>query len=342
MNSERRALLFGALLLTVSPWIQGCGATPPPQPKVQPLPPLKSAPLAELIASASLKWALLVAPRDLYNVPWIPPLVDLAVSGARFDRFASTTGIDLRTVPEAVITASASDKDQAGDVFFYLARHKGDASLIERAFRARLSSNEKRSVDRPDLVRVSGKIGLVPNAAVLIGPDVAGFQEGGSSSRGPSRIAGLFAEGKLKSVHTLFASPHLRSLAAALGAAPLSAFAPGPFEGDLARGLRGLLGAATAVGAVVRPTERRGLAVTLAVGGDFSTSAGAAAAELTAAWNELAQSRLGHLLTLDAPLAPASVTATAEMLFLTVELSGQGVADGLSRATATKVSDIFK
>lgn len=334
---------MGALAGCLIPWMAGCGPEPPPaSPAPRPLPPLRTAPLADLVAAAGIRWVILAAPRDLLGVSWIPPLVDIAVSGARFDRFAQATGIDLRAVPEAVVTATAPAGEKAEDVIFYLARHTGDPARIERSFRARLTSAEKRSVDRPDLVRVSGKVGRAAHAAVLIGKDVAGFQEGGSMSRGPARVAALFAENRLKSAHPVLAVEPLRSLAARLGAAPLAAFAPGPFEGDLARGLRGLLGAATAVGAVLRPSAAQGFAVTLAVAGDFSTSSAAAGAELLAAWNDLATSRLGHLLALDAPLAPPRVEAAPDVLLLSVELQGRGLAEGLAKATATRVEDIFR
>jgi hypothetical protein len=329
---QRRALLRGALGVLLAPWAAGCGAGPGPvAPAPPPLPPLRTAPLVDLVAAAGVRWVVLASPRDLLGVPWVPPLVDIAVSGARFDRFAQATGIDLRAVPEAVVTATAPAGDAAADVMFYLARHGGDAAFIERSFRARLTSAEKRSVDRPDLVRVSGKVGRDVHAAVLIGKDVAGFQEGGSTSRGPARVAALFAENKLRSAHPVLAVEPIRSLSARLGAAPLSAFAPGPFEGDVARGLRGLLGAATAVGAV-----------TLAVAGDFSASSAPAAAELLAAWNELATSSLGHLLALDAPASAATVATAPDLLALSVEIQGRSLAEGLAKATATRVEDIFR
>ena len=355
--TPRRTLLQGALAALVLPWIGGCGPGPGPvAPAGPPLPPLRTAPLSDLVPAAGLRWVLLASPRDLLGVPWIPPLVDVAVSGARFDRFTKSTGIDLRAIPEAVVTSNTSPAaasppavappaaapPSADEVTFYLVRHGSDAALVERSFRARLTSGEKRSVDRPDLVRVSGKIGGATHTAVFLGPEVAGFQDGGSTSRGPARIAALYAEGKLQKAVPALAGEPLRSLAARLGKAELLAFAPGPFEGDVARGLRGLLGAATAVGAALRPTLRQSFQVTIAVAGDFSTSAAPAPQELRAAWNELAASFLGHLLGLDAPVAPALVMPAPDVLLLSVELSGRLLAEGLAKATASRVEDIFR
>jgi hypothetical protein len=306
--------------------------------------PLQTKPLTGLVAAAGVRWMLVAAPSELFGVKWIPPLVDKAVSGARFDRFAQATGVDLRALPEAVVLASAPSEPGAADddVMFYLARHAGDAQAIERAFRARLSGSEKRAVERPDLVRVSGKIGRETHAAVFLGSDVAGFQEGGSASRGPARVAALLAEGKLKHAHSAFANEPLKTLAAKLGAAPFQALAPGPFEGDVARGLRGLLRAATAVGASARPGPRETFLVTAAVTGDFTTSAAPASAELLAAWNDLAASRLGHTLGLDTPVTAPVVSAAPDALLLAVELSARSLAEGLAVLTATRVQDIFR
>jgi len=120
------------------------------------------------------------------------------------------------------------------------------------------------------------------------------------------------------------------------------ALAPGPFEGDVARGLRGLLGAATAIGAVARPSARQGILLSVAVAGDFSTSAGPASKELLAAWTDLATSGFGHMLGLDAPVEAPTVTFAPDAVALTVELSGKALAEGLAKATASRVEDIFR
>lgn len=382
---DRRTLLLGGAIGVVAPAAFGCGASPPPTNSGDPkLPPLATLPLSGLVAAASVRWVILAAPKELYGVPWIPALVDVAVSGARFERFAQTTGIDLRVLPEAVVascvptrgkdspvkqadpapspppatsadpTAGPSNDPLAevagegvarvddDDVMLYLARHAGDPTAIERSYRARFTSGEKRSIERPDVVRVSGKIGRKLHAAVFLGRDVAGFQEGGSASRGPVRVASLFAEGKLKHARSVMAAEPIHALALSLGQAPLAAFAPGPFDGEVARGLRGLLAGATGIGAVLRPTERQSFVVTAAVSGDFTTSAVPAADELYAAWKDLAQSRLGHMLGLDRPVSAPMTRGTADAVMISVELSAKLLAEGLASTTASRVEDIFK
>ena len=362
--AARRRILQGALAALLFPVIEGCGAaSQPPATTQPPLPPLATSPLATLVAAAGVRWMLVAAPKDLLGVPWVPPLIDVAVSGARFERFAKTTGIDLRTLPEAVVAACAPSSaggaapsaggapSSAGaappaiedeDVMFYLARHTGDAQAIERSYRARFTSAEKRSVERPDLIRMSGKVGQRQGAAVFLGRDVAGFQDGGSASRGPARVAALFAEGKLKHARSALAAEPLRSLALRLGPGPLAAYAPGPFDGELGRGLRGLLGAATAIGAVLGTTERQSFLVRAAVTGDFSTSAAPASDELLAAWKDLAGSRLGHMLGLDKPLSAPVTQGAPDVVMLAVELSGRALSEGLAAATASRVEDIFR
>ena len=123
-------------------------------------------------------------------------------------------------------------------------------------------------MDRPEIVRMTGKIGLTPHALALIGRTAVAYQEGGSLMKGPARVATLFAEGKLKRSPSVLSTEPLRSLAARFGDAPARAFARGPFEGELARGARGLLAGATAVGAAARPTARERIGLSIAVAGD--------------------------------------------------------------------------
>ena len=53
-----------------------------------------------------------------------------------------------------------------------------------------------------------------------------------------------YALDKLKKSPTVMSDDPLKALAARLGPAPFRAFAVGPFEGELARGARGLLAGA--------------------------------------------------------------------------------------------------
>jgi hypothetical protein len=337
IEASRRSFL-GALAAALA---ASCGSPPPPPPPPKPEgpPPLRVGELTSLLPLAHLRWLVLTKPRDIASIPWlIPPIARIAPE-ENLTRFGAGVGFDLRQIPEAAIASYAGDGPEA---MIYLVRHNGDPLGVERLFRARLVGGEQRSVDRPDLVRVSGKIGSRNAAAVMIGPDVAGFQFGGSIKAGPARIAALYAADRLKKSPTVLADASIKALAARLGAAPVLAFAVGPFEGALARGARGLLAGATAIGASARPSAREGILVVIAVAGDFSKSGEAASRELHTAWNDLAGGSFGKLLGLDRPIEPPLPTHAADAVAIAVELHADRLAKGLASATAARIEEIMR
>ena len=347
LGCSRRGFLGGVLAALSA---AACGAAPKAPLKLGDLPlkPLSVAALTDLLPLADLRWVVLVRPREIASIPWLIPEIGHFAREPDLDRFAASTGVDLRQIPEAAValyaTSSASAGESGGEAHestFFLARHNGDPAAIERAFRKRLTTGEKRTVERPDLVRVAGKIGVATSALTVIGPDVIGLQQGGHASRGPARIAGLYAEDRLKKSPALLAREPLKSLAARFGQAPVIALSPGPFEGELARGARGLLQGATAIGASARPSAREGLAISVAVAGDFSTSGAPASKELAAAWNELAQGSFGHLLGLDQPIEAPLTTFSEGAVAIAVELDPRRFASGLAEAMGERVKAIL-
>ncbi|WP_437814561.1 hypothetical protein [Sorangium sp. So ce1078] len=337
---RRRGALGGVLGCVLGLALPSCGGAPrPPARTSPPLPPLGTADLTGLLPQAGLRWLILVRPREIAAVPWLIPSIGLVAPEENLARHARATGVDLRQVREAAIASYAG---AAGEVRFYVARHSGDPRAIERLFRRRLTGKERRALDRPDLVRVTGDIGTTPHALVLLGEDVVGVQDGGSPQRGPARVASLYALGRLKRSPTALSDGPLRALAARFGPAPARAFAAGPFDGELARGARGLLAAATAVGAAARPSAREGIALAIAVAGDFSTSGAAASEELLAAWDELAHGSFGHLLGLDAPVEPPLATHAPDAVAIAVELNPRALAQGLAAATGERVEEMLR
>lgn len=333
-------MIFGLLSCALGLALPACGGARPQAARPSPpLAPLDTADLTRLLPQAGLRWLILARPREIAAVPWLIPWIALVAPEENLTRHARATGIDLRQVREAAIASYAT---ATGDVTFHLARHSGDPRTIERLFQRRLTGRARRAVDRPDLVRLSGDIGRTPHALVLLGPDVVGLQDGGSPTRGPARIASLYALGRLRRSPTALSGGPLAALAARFGPAPLRAFAPGPFEGELARGARGLLAAATAVGAAARPSAREGIALAIAVAGDFSTSGEAASEALLAAWNELAHGSFGHLLGLDAPIEPPLATHAPDAVAIAVELDPRALARGLAAATGERVQEMLQ
>jgi len=337
---DRRALLQ-ASLAALAAALSGCAESPTPvaAPALTPLPPLAIPSLDALLPLAGLRYVVLARPREIAAIPWLIPSIAAFASEERLDRFARFTAIDLRQTPEALVAAYTTEE---GEATIELARHAGNAQTIERAFRDRISSEAERFVDRPDLIRVTGKIGLSKHAFAALGPDVVCFQQGGSMKRGPCRIATLFATNKLKRTTRLFSDESLRVLDARLGPAPLRAFAPGPFEGDVARAARGLGAAATALGAAVRPSAREALFLSLALTGDFSTTGDVASRELQAAWQDLASGSFGHLLGLDAPVTTPLATYATDAVSLVVELDPRKLSKGLADATTNEIDAIMR
>ncbi|EYF03798.1 hypothetical protein [Chondromyces apiculatus] len=342
-SPRRRDLLAGAAygalataLALLAPACTGAApAHPPPRPVAPPLPPLATTDLTRLLPLAGLRWLLLLKPREIAAVPWLIPWIGVIAPEQNLDRFAAATGVDLRQLPEVVIASYP-------DALVYLARHTGDPATVERLFRARLTGNVRRAAERPDLVRLSGDLGTARRTLVLLGADAAGLQDGGSTTRGPARIATLYALGKLRRSPTVLTEEPLRSLAARLDPAPLRALAPGPFEGELARGARGLLAGATALGVTARPGTQEKILVEIVITGDFTTSAPEAREALLAAWNELGLTPLGQLLGLDTPDAPPVASHAPDAVALSIALDPALLARGLKALTSAEVEEIMR
>lgn len=340
MNGRRAFLGVCASALGA---LAGCGPAPaapvsgPQQPK---LPPLKHPDaLADLCAAAGLRWLVETRPRDIAATAFLIPAVGKVISEQRFDAFTRATAIDLRQATQAVAAAYA---DEAGEAMLYLVRHASAAERVEKAFADRLTSQQKRVADRPDLVRITGLAGTEKEGLAIIGADTVALQRGGNRGRGPMRVATLYAEGKLKRSPSALAEPTLRALADRLGPAPARAFARGPFEGELARGARGLLEGTTGIGAAARPSARQGIALAIALVGDFGQGSEEASRALLDAWNDLAYGSFGKLLGLDRPVGEPLVTHAAGAVALAVELDANRLADGLAAATSARIEAIMR
>jgi hypothetical protein len=335
----RRGFLGVALGMLAAGCASVAPAAAPVLPAEAPPPPLRVPDLARILPLAGLRWVILARPREIAAIPWLIPPIGVVAPEENLGRFAAAVGFDLRQVQETAVAAYA---EEGGDAMLYAVRHNGDPVVVERLFRARLTTGEHRALDRPDLVRLSGKIGRAPATLAILGRDVAAFQFGGSPARGPARVAALYATDKLKRSPTVLSEDPLRALDVRLGPAPFRAFAVGPFEGELARGARGLLAGATAIGGTIRPSAREGLLLVIAVAGDFSRSAEPASRELTTAWGELAAGSFGRLMGLDQPVEPPLATHADDAVAVAVELDPGRLAKGIAAATSARIEEIMR
>jgi hypothetical protein len=298
-----------------------------------------------LLTSVGLRWLVLIDPARLTATPWLQGHIGRLLQDDRLTLLARTTGIDVRRSAELAL---AGYRD---GVVAYLVRHQSDQTLVERRFRERLTSAIERAEHGHQLTGLWGNIGTKPHGFAALGPDVAVYQYGGDRKRGAARIALLYAEGKLARVPSALGEASMAALQRALGNAPAMVLLPGPFEGDAARGVRGLLGAATAFGAALTPTKAKTLQLRVLLVGSFSLPADKQGDSpldyLRAAWTDLAQADLGRLLRLHETHSNVYVS-TRQLgpdlteLSLGVELSAPKLFEGLAAATIDDVRDMMR
>ncbi|NUO54992.1 MAG: hypothetical protein HOV80_39640 [Polyangiaceae bacterium] len=334
--AEDRLIARRGLLALAGGLLAACASTPEPRPKPQ-IPPLPSPPLDTLLPRAGLTWAIRVKPRTIAEIPWLIPAIGKIVPEPRFDGFRDKVGLDIRQIPEAIL---ARYGEPLSATAAYV-RHNVDAAVLEKKITARLSSDVVKSEDRPDVFRVGGKLGTEPRAFARLGRDVAVYQQGGDTARGPVRIASLYAMKKLKA-RSAFDGEPLGPLVARFGDAPVIAVALGPFEDEWKRAARGLLEVATALGAAARPTSRQNIGLSFALTGEFNERASEAADTLRDAWNDIARTGTGNVLGLDQPTDPPVAAGAKNVVTLSVELEPGRLAEGLRALVAQDIEAIMR
>lgn len=321
---------LGALALAA------CGGNPAVPPPAAQL-PLAIGPLADLVPAAGLGWVVLLEPRALAA---LRPHIHKLFPAPRFALFAARHGgVDPRELDELVLGAYPEST-------LVLARGTLDPARIEAAFAARAVRIDSRVLDRaggPDraIVRLTGNVGGAKEQLVLFGRGAAGLELG---DRGLSRLraAELFLLGRLRRASPAFRSPPLDLCASALGPAPARVFFPGPFTGDAAEGLGGLLRGATSVGVSATPAHANTVAIQCVVLGVEGRDSNAAQARLLATYDTLAASGLGRLCGLDHPQKTPTVSYIDPSLRLEVELDAARIAVGLHEATEATLQELLR
>jgi len=332
MIARREALGLLAGLAAVA----ACGGAAPRGTGAPGAPPVPLAldPVVDLVPAAGLTWLVDARLRDLLGSPVLIPAVALLVPEARFLAFAQRNGgVDPRQVSELAVAGYP-------DATLALARTIIDPARVESAFAARALAVEGRAVDGA-VTRVWGTVGDAREQVAAFDRQAIGIERG---RLGPLRAAIYFAERKLKRSQPALRAEPLARAAELLGTAPLRAFAPGPFEGEWAEGLGGLLRATTAVGAALRPRDAGpagALDVSVVLTGAWGAEAPAAAQRLEAAFRVLADDPLGRLTGIDHPLEAPRVSADPEALRLAVSLDPMPLARGLHELTDATMAEIM-
>ncbi len=285
--------------------------------------------------AAGLVWLVDARLRDLFASGALIPAIALVLPPSRLDAFARRHGgIDLRSATELALAGYP-------EVTLAVARVVLDPARVEGAFAARAVAVEGRAAEG-GVVRTWGTVGSSRQQIAILGREAIALEQG---RFGPLRAAEYFAQGRLKRAKPALQADPLARTAALLGDAPLRAFAPGPFEGALARGLGGLLAAATAVGGTATPVDcdpGGALAVRLVVTGAWRDDATAAAERLRAAFDVLASDPLGRLLGVDRPVEAPRVSGNADALSLDVTVDALALGKGLRDATGATVEEVMR
>jgi hypothetical protein len=322
-----------------------CGGTPPPK-AAPPGPKLHLAPTTDLAQAASIVWLIDLAPRDLVAHADLLPAIDTLLPHDRVAAFADRNGFDPLAIDEITL---ASYSSEVGDTMLYVARGAFEPGKLEAIFRARAGGVDGRGIDRQggeEIVRTWGTVKGQRAQLATFGRQAAALEVG---RFGPLRVAELFAQEKLKRASPALKAAQLARADELLGGtgesdAPLRAFALGPFEGENAKWLGGLLGASTAAALAARPATVSGqaaLRITLVLTGGWGGDAHRAADRLAAAFDALSATNLGRLAGLDHPLDLVRVEPLPDALRLTVSFDALGLARGARAMTGAEVSEIM-
>jgi hypothetical protein len=329
--TRREALAFlGAL------GAAACGAHPPPGAAAPAPPSWRLDPVVDLVPAAGLSWLVTARARELLADARLAPAVAAVLPPERFDAFAASHGgLDLRRCDELAVAGF-------GDTALAIARTRFEPALVEAAFAKGALAVESRAVEG-GVVRFWGSVGAEREQVALLGGEGIAVERG---RLGPLRAAIYFAEGKLKRARPALRADPLAAAAALLGDAPVRAFAPGPFAGEWAAGLGGLLGVTTALGLAVTVEPRPAAGeVTLhgrvVLCGAWGDEAPAAAQRLGAAFQLLARDPLGRLLGLDHPFEEPHVSGQPDALRLDVLLDPFVLARGIHAATDAKIAEVM-
>lgn len=325
----KRALLVALSLLLATPACQPKPAEAPAKVQAKPAPPLHDGPLTDYVPAAGLRWMVVGRPKELASDPTLREAIGMLLPDERLAAFAHSSGLELPKVSNGLIAGF----DHAT---LYVA--DGGAPIVQERFSERLLAGPRLAETHPRVHRVSGVVGQTPETLVRIDDRLSAVSIGSGL---PARIVELYAEKKLtKSPPALRGSALSQLPIAELESAPARFYAPGPFTDDWARGARGLLATATAVGIAVRPASNGRVAILLVVAGDFRASEVDPTALLGAAWTDLVSSNLGKLLGLGSASTP-SISSTPDSLRLTVEVEARPMAMGLRAAVMAEVWEIL-
>lgn len=334
-----RTFCFAALVSCGSP------AQTPPAEK-----PIELPPLVALVPAAGLDSLVDARPRELLAHPELIPLVTQVIPESQLRAFANRhAGVDPLKLEELTVATYAKST-------LYLASGDFDGARVEQAFHERTLAVTGRFIDD----RGSGPLSRITRfegdaegdhvAMATFGRRAVAIESHAVPNRvGPLRVSELFALHKLQRSHPALETSPLDAASAALGDAPVRIFFPGPFEGESAKGLAGLLRAATAVAIAIRfddgsdPNDQRTkLDVTIDLLGAWGDDAPSAGQRFAAAVESIARSDLGRLCGLHEPIRGPILKTSPTVLSLFAVIDAAKLASGARAATGSQIDEIMK
>ncbi len=316
--------------------LTSCGPKPSATPPAPPPATLHLDSACDLAPSAAVEWVLDARPRAVAETPDLIPVIALVIPESRFATFAATHGgVDVRQITDLCVA-------KYKETLLTVARAPLDPSRLERTFADRMTHPGGRSVDvvNPPVVRVWGEVNGEAQQLVVFARELVALEQG---KAGPVRATEAFALGKLRRALPALRGGPLARTVELIGEAPVRAFAPGPFEGETAQGLGGLMRASTSVAASARfvgaPAK---LGIRIVLTGAWGKDAPAAAERLAAAVHVVSESPFGRLLGLDHPLVSPQVRGMDDALVVDLTIDGRTLARGVHDALDAEIGDIMR
>jgi len=299
--------------------------------KLSPLPALHRGPLTDYVPAAGLRWLLVGWPKALAQSPELSTEMNRLLSKEKLDAFATSSGVDLRALPEGCIAGFDYGT-------LYLGRTGTDNDLVRKRFEARLVTDPIIRSSRQDLWRVTGLVANTPESLLTVAHDFAAFAVGDPLL---ARIVEAFAVGRFKKSKPALAGAALATLPRDLSEAPLRFYAPGPFTNEWARAAGGVLARALAIGAAITLPSSSVIHVRVVISGAFGPDLERTRSHLLDTWSNLELSAIGHLLRLQDTLEPASIAVLDDLATINVSFPVSALMQGLSAAVIDDVATLM-
>lgn len=318
--------------LLTAVWILACAAPsdkPPKPPNPEVVAPLHRGPLTDFISSAGLRWLLLIKPQQLLDHPEFGQAISQIIPTPRFDAFAESSGVDLRTLSEAGIAGFPYST-------LYLAELPPGVAAVARArFEERLLAGAVSKRTHPGLVRITGVIGQTPETLLTVDDHLLAVSVGDPV---PAKIAEAYARERLTRSPPALRGAALSKLPELASSNVAVLFAPGPFADEWQRAAGGLLQSTEAIAITAQPIGSGKVATTVYLAGAWQGSEREAATRLRRAWETFAQSSAGRLFELD---DVAEVDTSSDLLRLRVVLELDALVRGVRASVLADLSQIL-